>query len=50
MKTVTNPADDLRREKLRIALTRQISRWGWRLMMQALQLLSLLFVRMLKIL
>jgi hypothetical protein len=37
MKAVQNPADDLRREKLRIALTRQISRWGWRLMMQALQ-------------
>lgn len=37
LKLVSDPATALRLEKLRVALTRQISRYGWRLMMTALE-------------
>ena len=37
LKLVSDPATALRLEKLRIALTRQISGYGWRLMMTALE-------------
>jgi len=37
LRLVSDPATAMRLEKLRIALTRQISRYGWRLMMTALE-------------
>jgi hypothetical protein len=37
LRLVSDPLTAARLEKLRIALTRQISRYGWRLMMTALQ-------------
>jgi len=37
LKLVSDPLTAALLEKLRIALTRQISRYGWRLMMTALQ-------------
>jgi len=37
LRLVSDPATAMRLEKLRIALLRQISRYGWRLMMTALE-------------
>ena len=37
LRLVSDPATAMQLEKLRIALTRQISRYGWRLMMTALE-------------
>lgn len=37
LRLVSDPATALQLEKLRIALLRQISRYGWRLMMTALE-------------
>lgn len=37
LRLVSDPATAARLEKLRIALLRQISRYGWRLMMTALE-------------
>jgi hypothetical protein len=37
LRLVSDPVTALRLEKLRIALLRQISRYGWRLMMTALE-------------
>ena len=37
LRLVSDPATAMQLEKLRIALTRQISHYGWRLMMTALE-------------
>jgi hypothetical protein len=37
LRLVSDPVTAMQLEKLRIALTRQISRYGWRLMMTALE-------------